>query len=392
MIDGAPQTATHGSELILVQLVAQRHHPTTNVPMYEWRGEAEHKTFWSLLRNAGKQNKALCQGYVWKRLHEDDHIPTKLTPIPVEQRAEFYGEDCIRVMKDERILRTRIPERSTKTSRSRHSWRNPDQSHKGWFGGSSRKPASPKANKKATSTAKGSKDQDEQVPVIPIPDEVEPAPEQVEPLVEPAETATALAAEEVEPTAPAVDIRIEPALLEPMELPPPVQPPQLDDPANRPTTSVTLQQSYNMINESWQCLAQHTFGAQHANAVLEAKVISLEQATPKLMTEIMKRITHIYEKLNENDTNLGGQLNIIKEDVNLFMDQLDEVKIAADHVKNQTIERMAVYETHQQQQQEQIEALKKQIKALETIIRLMYDADDKQSPDTSSAATPAQSK
>eukprot|EP00971_Amphidinium_carterae_P002074 40987-Amphidinium_carterae.1 len=66
MIDGAPQTATNGSELILVQLVAQRHHPTTNVPMYGWRGKEEHKAFWSLLRNAGKQNKALCQGYVWK--------------------------------------------------------------------------------------------------------------------------------------------------------------------------------------------------------------------------------------------------------------------------------------------------------------------------------------
>eukprot|EP00971_Amphidinium_carterae_P166875 3307042-Amphidinium_carterae.1 len=109
------------------------------------------------------------------------------------------------------------------------------------------------------------------------------------------------------------------------------------------------------------------------------------------MTDIVKRITHVYERLNENDTNLGGQLNILKEDVKLFMAQLDDVQIAADHVKNQTIERMAVYETQQQQQKEQIEALKKQIKTLKTI-RLMFDAMEKQSPDTSSAATPVQSK
>eukprot|EP00971_Amphidinium_carterae_P335889 6471978-Amphidinium_carterae.1 len=120
--------------------------------------------------------------------------------------------------------------------------------------------------------------------------------------------------------------------------------------------------------------------------------MTLEQAQPKIMTDIVKRITHVYERLNENDTNLGGQLNILKEDVKLFMAQLDDVKIAADHVKNQTIERLAVYETHQQQQKEQIDALKKQIKTLETIIRLMFDAMEKQSPDTSSAATPVQSK
>eukprot|EP00971_Amphidinium_carterae_P238503 4734685-Amphidinium_carterae.1 len=100
------------------------------------------------------------------------------------------------------------------------------------------------------------------------------------------------------------------------------------------------------------------------------RVPTLEQASPKLMTDIIKRITHVYEKLNENDTTLGGQLNILKEDVNLFMSQLDDVKIAADHVKKKTIERMAEYETQQQQQKEQIDALKKQIKTLEDIIRL----------------------
>eukprot|EP00971_Amphidinium_carterae_P250295 4968615-Amphidinium_carterae.1 len=68
------------------------------------------------------------------------------------------------------------------------------------------------------------------------------------------------------------------------------------------------------------------------------------------------------------------------------MGQLDDVKIAADRVKKwkkNTIDRMAVYETKQQLQSEQIDAMKKQIKTLEKIIRLMYDALDKQSPGTS---------
>eukprot|EP00971_Amphidinium_carterae_P311821 6198003-Amphidinium_carterae.1 len=110
------------------------------------------------------------------------------------------------------------------------------------------------------------------------------------------------------------------------------------------------------------------------------------------MTEIVKRITHVYEKLNENDTTLGGQLNILKEDVNLFMGQLDDVKAAADNLKTKTIERMAAYELKQQLHTEQIDAIKKQIKTLEDIIRLMYDALDKQTTGTSSEATPAQSK
>eukprot|EP00971_Amphidinium_carterae_P009442 186340-Amphidinium_carterae.1 len=61
MIDGAPQSATNGSELILVQLSAKRHHPTTNVPEYIWRGEQEQKSLWSLLRNAHKQDEKSCQ-------------------------------------------------------------------------------------------------------------------------------------------------------------------------------------------------------------------------------------------------------------------------------------------------------------------------------------------
>eukprot|EP00971_Amphidinium_carterae_P211437 4195262-Amphidinium_carterae.1 len=188
------------------------------------------------------------------------------------------------------------------------------------------------------------------------------------------------------------EIYFEPALPEPLEVPHQEPPPQLVDPAIQPTQGVTLQQSYQMINDLCAYLAQHTFGAQHANALLEARVFSLEQATPKLVTDIMKRITHVYEKLNENDTTLGGQLGILREDVNHFIDQIDNVKMAADHVKTQTVERMAVYETHQLQHQEQIEALKKQVKTLETIIRLMYDADEKRTSGSSSAASPAPSK
>eukprot|EP00971_Amphidinium_carterae_P278687 5532206-Amphidinium_carterae.1 len=74
------------------------------------------------------------------------------------------------------------------------------------------------------------------------------------------------------------------------------------------------------------------------------------------------------------------------------MGQLDDVKAAADHVKKATIERMAAYKTQQQYHTEQIDAMKKQIKTLEEIIRLMYDALDKQTPGTSSEATPAHSK
>eukprot|EP00971_Amphidinium_carterae_P311886 6199544-Amphidinium_carterae.1 len=65
------------------------------------------------------------------------------------------------------------------------------------------------------------------------------------------------------------------------------------------------------------------------------------------------------------------------------MGQLDDVKVAADRVKKNTIERMAIYETKQQLQTEQIVAMKKQIKTLEDIICLMYDALDKQTPGTS---------
>eukprot|EP00971_Amphidinium_carterae_P296747 5895055-Amphidinium_carterae.1 len=178
MVEGAPQSATNGNELILVQMVKHFNHPTTGVPTYEWRGHEEQKAFWSVLRNAYKQNKTQCQGYVWKRLHADDHVPTLLTPVPVEQQAEFHGERDIRVLRDERIIQTRLPERCTPkyTSNSWHSWRNPNQ--KGWFGGSSnRKPVSPKAKNKPASAARGSRDRaaPEPGPVIPIPDDVESA-------------------------------------------------------------------------------------------------------------------------------------------------------------------------------------------------------------------------
>eukprot|EP00971_Amphidinium_carterae_P056988 1126985-Amphidinium_carterae.1 len=78
--------------------------------------------------------------------NDDNHVPTLLTPVPVEQKAEFYGENSIRVDKDQKIIQTRLPERSAKySSTTWHSWRNPNQSQKGWFGGSSsRKPVSPK--------------------------------------------------------------------------------------------------------------------------------------------------------------------------------------------------------------------------------------------------------
>eukprot|EP00971_Amphidinium_carterae_P015679 309385-Amphidinium_carterae.1 len=303
MIDGAAQSATNGSELLLVQMVRKFNHHETGVPTFDWCGPLEHKAFWSVRRNAEKQNKEFCQGYVWKRLH-DDHVPTLITSISQEQQAEFHGEYDIRVLKDGRILHTRLPTRD-KAQNSWYSWRNPNQ--KGWFGGgkgSNRKPVSPKAKRAPTSGARGSQEQapEEAAPVINVDD--------VEPHAEPPANANEHIADELEQAAQAV---VEQALNAPLELPVPVEPPQPEDPAHRPT-QVSLQQSFNMINESWQCLAQCTYGSQYAGAVLEQRVLSLEQASPKMMTDIVKRITHVYDKLNENDTNLGGQLNILKED------------------------------------------------------------------------------
>eukprot|EP00971_Amphidinium_carterae_P214001 4246943-Amphidinium_carterae.1 len=389
MIDGAAQSATNGSELLLIQMVRKFNHHETGVPTYEWCGPLEHKAFWSVLRNAERQNKEYCQGYVWKRLHDDNHIPTLKTDVPQEQQTEFYGEHDIRVLKDGRILHTRLPTRDTrppardKSQSSWYSWRNPNQK---WFGGgkgSNRKPVSPKAKRAPTSGARGSQEQapEEQAPVINV-DDVEP---QAEP---PAADANEHVTDELEQAAQAI---VEQALDAPIEPTVPVETPQADDPAHRPT-QISLQQSFNMINESWQCLAQCTYGSQYAGAVLEQRVLTLEQASPKNMADIVKRITHVYDKLNENDTNLSGQLNILKEDVSLFIGQINDVKAAADNLMKKTIERMAIYETKQELHTEQIEAMKKQIKTLEDIIRLMYDALDKQTPGTSSEAAPVKSK
>eukprot|EP00971_Amphidinium_carterae_P071695 1418025-Amphidinium_carterae.1 len=119
-------------------------------------------------------------------------------------------------------------------------------------------------------------------------------------------------------------------------------------------------------------MAIHTFGAQHANAVLEARVISLEEANPKFMSEMIKRFTHMYEKLNENDTNLGGELNILKEDVKIFLGQIEAVKQIADNVKEKALGRMASYETQQRLHQEQIKDLRNQVTQLQEIIRQEY--------------------
>eukprot|EP00971_Amphidinium_carterae_P128865 2552165-Amphidinium_carterae.1 len=77
-------------------MVRRFNHPETGVPTYDWCSHLEHKAFWSVLRNAKGQNRELCQGYVWKRMHKDDHIPTLITPVPVEQQAEFHGETDIK--------------------------------------------------------------------------------------------------------------------------------------------------------------------------------------------------------------------------------------------------------------------------------------------------------
>eukprot|EP00971_Amphidinium_carterae_P069721 1379663-Amphidinium_carterae.1 len=45
MIDGAAQSATNGSELLLVQMVRKFNHHDTGVPTYDWCGPLEHKAF-----------------------------------------------------------------------------------------------------------------------------------------------------------------------------------------------------------------------------------------------------------------------------------------------------------------------------------------------------------
>eukprot|EP00971_Amphidinium_carterae_P091374 1808864-Amphidinium_carterae.1 len=77
MIEGCPQSATNGSELLLIQLTMKRNNSKTGVPEYLWRGEQEQKSFWSILRNAEKQDQRQCQGYVWQRLHDENYVPTK---------------------------------------------------------------------------------------------------------------------------------------------------------------------------------------------------------------------------------------------------------------------------------------------------------------------------
>eukprot|EP00971_Amphidinium_carterae_P269033 5337198-Amphidinium_carterae.1 len=54
MIDGCPQSATIGSELLLIQLTMRRNNPKTGIPEYLWRGEQEQRSFGSILRNAKK--------------------------------------------------------------------------------------------------------------------------------------------------------------------------------------------------------------------------------------------------------------------------------------------------------------------------------------------------
>eukprot|EP00971_Amphidinium_carterae_P142641 2825735-Amphidinium_carterae.1 len=66
MIDGCPQSATHGSELYLIQLTIRRNNPKTGAPEYHWRGDQEHNSFRSILRNTKKPDLKLCQGYVWQ--------------------------------------------------------------------------------------------------------------------------------------------------------------------------------------------------------------------------------------------------------------------------------------------------------------------------------------
>eukprot|EP00971_Amphidinium_carterae_P112031 2219023-Amphidinium_carterae.1 len=66
----------------------------------------------------------------------------------------------------------------------------------------------------------------------------------------------------------------------------------------------------------------------------------------------------MHDTLTENDTNLGGELKILKGDVKLFLEHIEAVKKTADNVKEKAIRRMAMYETRQELHKEQIKELR----------------------------------
>eukprot|EP00971_Amphidinium_carterae_P212487 4217021-Amphidinium_carterae.1 len=88
-----------------------------------------------------------------------------------------------------------------------------------------------------------------------------------------------------------------------------------------PRKGLTLEQSYNMIFQSWQCCGQHMFGAQHADVLTEAR--------------------HIYDKIAENDANLAADVKTLRDDVVKFLELVKDVKTNAKTVKKNAVERMA---------------------------------------------------
>eukprot|EP00971_Amphidinium_carterae_P160597 3183951-Amphidinium_carterae.2 len=131
----------------------------------------------------------------------------------------------------------------------------------------------------------------------------------------------------------------------------PVDPAAQLEQLTAPHEGLTLEQSHNMIFQSWQCLGQHMFGAQHANVLTEAR--------------------HIHDKLAENDANLAIDVKTLKDDVVKFFELIEDVKKTAKTVKKNAVERMAEVETRKDQMNDQINSLRSTTSELQEIIQLM---------------------
>eukprot|EP00971_Amphidinium_carterae_P165181 3274420-Amphidinium_carterae.1 len=238
---------------------------SSGIPDIRWRGEREHNTFKSVIRNARKQDQSVCEGYVWTELPGENYVPTKVTPVPNDQKCSFDGSDNIVVEHTGKIIQTRFEDKAARDKQSRSSWyqwKNPEQQadkKKGWFSGSSNKPKAPNPPDAPASTATVAGSQ--QVPEVPeAPILVEDAPETD-------------AAQEAAQTAAAA---------------PPIDPAAQLEQITAPRDGVALEQAHSMIFQSWQCLGQHMFGAQHANVLIEARMAAL------------LRFQQIHDKLSES--------------------------------------------------------------------------------------------
>eukprot|EP00971_Amphidinium_carterae_P078024 1543718-Amphidinium_carterae.3 len=73
----------------------------------------ECSSFKSVIRNAKKQDKKLCEGYVWTVLPGDDYVPNKVTSVPIEQKCAFDGGTLVRSSKPDLMKRLQGDEKGS---------------------------------------------------------------------------------------------------------------------------------------------------------------------------------------------------------------------------------------------------------------------------------------